>query len=227
MLSPHRANRETWRRLMRSALTIVDSLKDNGYGELDFRFGGGTVLMLRFDHRISKDIDLFFNDAQALNYLSPRLNDTAARISQDYNESANTIKIVSTIGDIDFIVAGPVIRGAETTVLCFEDRTLVLDPVSEILAKKILYRATLFKPRDVFDMATALICDPPSAMAALQATRHVHGNLLQRLKDLSKLPADTLFGDLVTCDGGERFGDGMIERLVQAVSESGLEPDRP
>ena len=74
----HLPDRDTWRKLIGPALRIVDSLRHNGYGELDFRLGGGTVLMFRFDHRISGDIDLFTNDAQALGYISPRLNDVAA-----------------------------------------------------------------------------------------------------------------------------------------------------
>ena len=68
---------DTWRRLIGPALRVVDSLRDSGYGELDFRLGGGTVLMFRFGHRISKDIDIFTYDAQALGLLSPRLNEIA------------------------------------------------------------------------------------------------------------------------------------------------------
>lgn len=50
-------DKDTWRTLLASAPRIVDSLRTNGYGDLDFRLGGGTVLMFRFDHRVSKDID--------------------------------------------------------------------------------------------------------------------------------------------------------------------------
>ena len=64
--------RDTWRGLLLQALRIIDSLQGNGYRTLDFRLGGGTVLMFRFGHRVSKDIDVFIDDAQALAYLSPR-----------------------------------------------------------------------------------------------------------------------------------------------------------
>ena len=73
--------RDTWRGLLLRALRIIDSLQGNGYGTLDFRLGGGTVLMFRFDHRVSKDIGVFIDDAQALAYLSPRLNDAAGQAS--------------------------------------------------------------------------------------------------------------------------------------------------
>ncbi len=44
----------------------------------DWTWGGGTVLMLRHQHRLSWDVDLFLNDPQLLSYLSPRLNDDIA-----------------------------------------------------------------------------------------------------------------------------------------------------
>ena len=62
-------DRKTWRALMRVALQVIDSI-NGSYGALDFRLGGGTVLMFRFDHRISKDIDVFIHDAQALSYIT-------------------------------------------------------------------------------------------------------------------------------------------------------------
>ena len=43
--------------------------------------GGGTVLMFRFEHRLSKDIDFFTHDAQWLSLLTPRLNDTTAAMT--------------------------------------------------------------------------------------------------------------------------------------------------
>lgn len=57
--SPATLDKTTWQKLIMPALAVIDSLKVNGYGKLVFRLGGGTVLMFRFDHRISKDIDIF------------------------------------------------------------------------------------------------------------------------------------------------------------------------
>ena len=36
-------DKDTWRKLIRPALRIVDSLETKGYGKLDFRIGGGTA----------------------------------------------------------------------------------------------------------------------------------------------------------------------------------------
>nr|WP_294543138.1 nucleotidyl transferase AbiEii/AbiGii toxin family protein [uncultured Rhodopila sp.] len=94
-----RFDRDTWRTLIGPALRVVDSLRHNGYGELDFHLGGGTVLMFRFDHRISKDLDIFTHDAQALSFISPRLNEVAAQEAVDYEEQANAVKLVLRDGD--------------------------------------------------------------------------------------------------------------------------------
>ena len=62
-------------------MQIVDSVERSGQRFDDWSFGGGTVLMRRFRHRVSKDVDIFVPDPQYLGYVSPRLNDTAAKRS--------------------------------------------------------------------------------------------------------------------------------------------------
>lgn len=42
-------------------------------------FGGGTVLMLRYGHRVSKDIDIFVPNPQYLGYVNPRISDARGR----------------------------------------------------------------------------------------------------------------------------------------------------
>ena len=187
------ADADTWRRLIGPALRVVDSLRDAGYGELDFRLGGGTVLMFRFSHRISKDIDIFTHDAQALGLLSPRLNEIAEHESPlGYQEQANALKLLLPDGDVDFIVAAPVIPDAPCEAMVYEGRTVMLDASSEILAKKLLYRADAFKSRDVFDMSAALALDRPSVVAALRATRPARPALLRRLTTMLAVPEDDL-----------------------------------
>lgn len=150
------ADRNTWRALLAPALRVIDSLQVNGYGTLDFRLGGGTVLMFRFDHRISKDIDIFTYDAQALGFLTPRRNPVAEQVAASYEEHANVVKLLLPEGDIDFIVATPMIPSALVETIQVGGRPITLDATSEILAKKLRYRADSFKARDVFDMATDL-----------------------------------------------------------------------
>ncbi len=211
--------RDTWRELIRPALQVVDSLKHNGYGDLDFRLGGGTVLMLRFDHRISKDIDIFTHDAQALGFLSPRLNDVAERLATSYEEQSNAVKLVLQAGDVDFIVAGSVIPDAPTEPMDVEGTVIMLEATCEILAKKLLFRADSFKPRDVFDMAAALALDPAAAQLALRATKATRAALLARLAEMARAPQSDLVGRILMTQNGQRYAVGMVDRLLDAISD--------
>ena len=210
---------ETWRSLLAAAMRIVASVKD-GYGPLDIRMGGGTVLMFRFGHRVSKDIDLFIHDAQALAYLSPRLNDAAAQGILDYQEQANAIKFVLTLGDIDFIVAGSVTRASPPDGLDVEGVRIPLDATAEILGKKLLYRAESFKARDVFDMAVALALDRPAAMEAIRATAPTRPALRRRLPALEREATGPLPGTLLPTALGAPYVHGMFEALYEALREA-------
>ncbi len=176
--------------------------------------------MFRFDHRLSKDIDIFTHDARALSFLTPRLNAVSEAASVSYEEQANAVKLVLAEGDIDFIVAGPVLPNAETAEMTFQGRTVSLDATVEILAKKLLYRADSFKARDVFDMAVALAVDPASAHAAIAATRRAHPALSRRLSTLAKLDPATLSRDLLPSETGRRFLPGMVQTVHDAIRDS-------
>ncbi len=68
--------------------------------------------MFRFDHRVSKDIDIFTHDAQALSWMTPRLNRIAEAVTPNYQEQANALKLTLPFGDIDLTVAAPIIPDA-------------------------------------------------------------------------------------------------------------------
>jgi hypothetical protein len=53
-------------------LHLIDEIRGHGIDDPFWTFGGGTVLMLRYRHRRSKDIDIFVPDPQHLGYVSPR-----------------------------------------------------------------------------------------------------------------------------------------------------------
>jgi hypothetical protein len=52
-----------WRELFPHAMDLMAHLERQAPG-VGWTFGGGTVLMLRINHRQSKDIDLFVPDPQ-------------------------------------------------------------------------------------------------------------------------------------------------------------------
>ncbi|MES2536269.1 MAG: nucleotidyl transferase AbiEii/AbiGii toxin family protein [Pseudomonadota bacterium] len=53
---------EVWEVLFRKALILIDEIGKYGTKDPFWTFGGGTVLMLRYRHRKSKDIDIFVPD---------------------------------------------------------------------------------------------------------------------------------------------------------------------
>lgn len=187
----------SWKPLLAQALAILDDLCAQGFGAPDVVFGGGTVLMLRLGHRLSKDIDLFLHDAQWLGLLTPRLNDRVAARTSDYVEQANTLKLVLKGGDIDFVVAGGVTSIEPTERLEFAGWSLPLESSEEILAKKLYFRAGLLKPRDAFDLVAVHRADPQAARRALAASAPRREELLRRLHALQAQPVEASGADIL------------------------------
>jgi len=103
-----------WKVLFRRALQIIDAVAASRTRFDDWSFGGGTVLMRRFRHRVSKDVDIFVPDPQYLGYVSPRLNDKADELTQKYLETEMSVKLYFPEGEIDFIASAAVTKDAVT-----------------------------------------------------------------------------------------------------------------
>lgn len=67
-----------WQALFVHGQALMDEMCARTRPDALWTFGGGTVLMLRHGHRLSKDIDLFVPDPQYLGFVNPRLSDVAA-----------------------------------------------------------------------------------------------------------------------------------------------------
>lgn len=120
--------------------------------------------MIHYEHRMSKDIDLFFSDPQLIDYVSPKTNDALEDEMGDYLDGHHFKRYVLKEGKLDFIKGHPLTKLAPTT-LDFEGRTIFMDSPVEIAAKKIFYRCEEFKPRDVFDQAAVLLNGGEEALA--------------------------------------------------------------
>ncbi len=141
-----------WEKLFRNALAIIDEANAAGAPARGWSFGGGTVLMRRHRHRISKDVDIFVPDPQWLGYLTPRLNSKAESLASDYVEQAGFLKLYFPEGEIDFVVSSPLTRDPTTTEIVF-DREIEVETSAEIIAKKVWHRGAEFTARDLFDFA--------------------------------------------------------------------------
>jgi len=221
-MSPYNdVTRDSWKQILASAVAIFADLEEKGFGSPDVVIGGGTVLMFRFEHRLSKDIDFFMHDVQWLSLLTPRLNDTTAAMTANYLEQGSGLKLVLRHGDIDFVVAGPVTEAKATDRLEFMGHTFPLEATEEILAKKLFYRAARFQPRDVFDFVVATELDNESATRALAAAASNHDLLVRRLEQLSQWAPDKLAEGILPIGDFSRVIPGMIEsarRVVQGAA---------
>jgi hypothetical protein len=209
----------SWKPLLSEALAMLDDLRAQGFGAPDIVLGGGTVLMMRLHHRLSKDIDLFLHDAQWLGLLTPRLNDRIAARATDYSEQANALKIVLPGGDIDFVVAGAVTRVAPTERLDFAGWSLPLESTEEILAKKLYFRAGLLKPRDAFDLVAAHRVDQEAARAAVAASAPRRAEQRRRLAALANLPPAELGADINVIGDFARLLPTLIADAIAILDE--------
>ena len=165
-MNPARFDRPgVWRELFAAALTLTDHLATQVKAP-DWTFGGGTVLMLRLNHRSSKDIDLFVPDPQYLGHFSPRLTDAAESLTTDYQEAAEYIKLLLPRGEIDVVVGTP-LTGSPWEVADFEGRAIRVETCAEIIAKKMWHRGDQAKARDLFDLCAVADLEP----AAIEAAR--------------------------------------------------------
>jgi len=167
-----------WRALFARAMRIIDSVAASGERFADWSFGGGTVLMRRLRHRVSKDVDLFVPDPQYLGYVSPRLNDTAAELTQRYLETAISVKLYFADGEIDFIVSPPLTE-RPTTLETVLGRRVRVDTTAEILAKKIWHRGAQLAARDMFDLA-AVAAREPAAIERIVGILHERRDAIRR-----------------------------------------------
>lgn len=133
-------------------LRAMQQLKSAKIMDGTWTLGGGTVLSEIYNHRTSKDIDIFINNPQLLTSISPRVNDAVENSLEDYQEMSNYVKLIFPEGKVDFIVA-PKLCNVSTTECIIEGYKVYVDSPVEIISKKIFYRGESFKERDIIDLA--------------------------------------------------------------------------
>lgn len=191
-------NSDSWKNLFSAAM---QQIKQANLPSSMWTFGGGTVLMHKFNHRFSKDIDIFFSDRQLLGYISPRINDALEDRAIKYIEQDNFTKIYLKEGEIDFILS-PRISNCKPVQAIIEGEKIFLDHPVEIIAKKIEHRANEFKSRDVFDLAIVYSQMKTTMLKNLDISKekliclknrvcdlHESNILENQLQEISRLPA--------------------------------------
>lgn len=196
----------SWTKLLHKADALLRALPSRGIPVPTATLGGGVALMLAFGHRRSRDIDLFLSDPQLLPALSPRLNDAAAALTEDYEEAANHLRLALDEGEVDFIVAPHLTDGAAAPVVV-EGLSVQVESALEVLAKKLLYRGTDMKLRDLFDLACALRLRPELGTALAPLATRQREALLRRVAALEPTFTERARHSLDLMPAGERFVD--------------------
>lgn len=187
MSTPDMTRSGPWRTLFPRALQLMDHLESVTESP-QWTFGGGTALMLRLNHRHSKDIDLFVSDPQYLGYVNPRISDAAEAISGDYRVGALYVKLILDTGEID-VVVGPALTNPGHDLVEFKGRQLRVETSAEIIAKKMWHRGNEGNARDLFDLCSVARAEP----AAIEEARPFFDKygaafigLLESNRDLAK-----------------------------------------
>ncbi len=218
MAKPARLTRPgPWAALFESALALTDHLAtvvDNPV----WTFGGGTVLMLRLNHRYSRDIDLFVPDPQYLGHVTPRLCDVAERLTTQYVEAAEYVKLLLPNGEIDIVVGEPLtIQPWE--VIPHRGRHILVETNAEIVAKKMHRRGYQAKARDLFDLCAVAELDPEAIdQAAPFFTRHGDAFIAQLKANAGFIEED--FAQIQRIDYKRPFEEclTLAETIIDAAS---------
>jgi hypothetical protein len=211
-----------WRKLLGRTLDGLLDLKQQNQPIPDWVLGGGTALMLHADHRLSRDIDAFIDDPQYLALLSPDTTDVWN--CMDWDKAAHYLKLRYPEGEIDFIVSGalsdidPVEKAVDLRSIRADWKpTIMVEPPTEIALKKMYHRATMLKPRDIFDISVIKKIDGDHLITNLSAVSSKRDDLLRRLNSIR---VDYLKVDLAELDiqpGWEHEQETCLETVCELV----------
>lgn len=219
---PKRFPSGPWQGLLTQALRLMDEVATHGVQDPFWTFGGGTVLMLRYLHRRSKDIDIFVPDPQYLGHVTPRLSDVAEDVSPDYVEGAGYVKLIRPEGEIDF-VASPNLTDHAFDVWQLQGREVRVETAAEIVAKKLWHRGDQASARDLFDLSLVIEREPQAlAAAAPFLLRHREAFLSQITQRATVLRAQ--FGAIDTLRYQPSYDDA-VERAHSFLGQ--LPPTDP
>ena len=170
-----------WEALFPRAMLLIDEIRmHGGISDPFWTFGGGTVLMFRYRHRMSKDIDIFVPDPQYLGFVTPRLSDAAADLTSDYSEMPGSfVKLQFEEGEVDFVAAPNLLKDAWEQ-WDIGGHAVKVETAAEIIAKKMYHRGDRATARDLFDLALVAEREPQQlAKARPFLLRHSQSFLAQ------------------------------------------------
>lgn len=185
--------------------------------------------MIHTGHRLSKDIDAFIDDPQYLSILSPRLSGEGIWGYQAYDEAANYLKLVYPEGEIDFIVASYItdVPTGRKIIDLSElspglSHSIEIEHPVEIALKKLNYRGTLLKVRDIFDIAVVDHLFPALLRDNLHLVSHLKAAIGTRLINLQEDYVRNELGELNIAEEWRPLADiclGRMRQIAEGIPE--------
>jgi predicted nucleotidyltransferase component of viral defense system len=190
-------------------------------------FGGGTVLMLRLNHRHSRDIDLFVPDPQYLGHVTPRLSDVAENLTTEYVEAAEYVKLLLPTGEIDIVVGEP-LTDDPWELIRHDRRQIRVETNAEIVAKKMYHRGHHAKARDLFDLCAVADRDPDAIESAAPFFARYGDAFIQRVKANASLLEEE-FAQIQRIDYRRPFEEcvTLAESIIDAAQSTTRSRHRP
>lgn len=185
-------------------------------------------MMIQIGHRESHDIDIFLDDPQLLGFIDPsRSHLRFETMPSDYlGDGLRFQKFAfEGIGEIDFIVAGPLTETPfETREV--EGRAVRLETVPEIIAKKVYYRGSEAKPRDIFDIAAAARSQLAPLVNALRAFPEQVSRTRERLEKLNPEFVDRAVAQLMIMPDYEACATDCLDTALAVLDDVLAPPEK-
>lgn len=215
-----------WQKLMELRLQAIDSVSADNERPPCWTFGGETSLAIDLEHRIGYDIDAIIDSARIIKQLVPVNNPItrdicwdAERQAANYRYSGHYLKLVSTdIGEIDFLTAPTIIDGS-TTEFSFNGHIIDRERPCEVIAKRIYYRGTTFKSRDVFDLAGTFLVMPDELSEAARSP-FMTSEVYDRARLRIGIKMDAFKEDMSDQVNPTEFGRSYMENACELVLEA-------
>jgi protein-disulfide isomerase-like protein with CxxC motif len=193
-----------WVRLFKIARALIRQVNSDQSIIDHWTLGGGTAMMLQINHRESNDVDIFLSDPQFLSFLDPQKRDFQFEIwpTASDGDGVSFQKLAfKDVGEIDFII-GRAMTSSPAIQAIIEGEATQLETIPEIIAKKIYYRGSSIKPRDIFDIAAAAEEHAESVIDALRAYR---AEVQATLEVIDKLNPDFVNGAIAQLSIKDKF----------------------
>jgi hypothetical protein len=211
---------DQWKELVPNLFPVVDEVIATHGIDFPIRIGGGSMLLRRYGHRKSRDLDVFVPDVRLVRWCSPRVNAAAEDLFPDYAEEAVATKLIIGMQEIDIIAAAPIFEDAaaiEKTMLF--GRPVEIETPREILAKKLIYRPRLFLARDLFDLAAVAEAEPNEVAAVFpRLTEKDLAQLTARLKEIAPTFAQEIVKKVEPFPAFNHLLDTALGTVTEIVS---------